>query len=124
MAQGNYYGLHLYDLDEYKKNRKECIIDKGGALQVHTTELNKIVNFAEFSRRFFGKSQSWFSQRLHGSLVMHKEQEFKPSEYSQIAQGYRELAKQLLQYADELDNAKTIDELEEQEKRQKKDSEK
>ena len=42
---------------------------------------------------------------------MHKEQEFKPKEYEQIANGFRELARQLFQYADELDNAKTIDEL-------------
>ena len=111
MARGNYYGLHLYDLDEYLKNRSDSILDKGGALNVQINELGRIINFSEFSRRFFGKSQSWFSQRLHGSLVMHKEQEFKPKEYEQIADGFRELAKQLYQYADELDNAKTIDEL-------------
>lgn len=111
MARGNYYGLKHYDADRYAANRPDYITYKGGTLDAQISELNGIINLTKFSQRFFGKSQSWFSQRLHGSVVMHKEQEFKPKEYEQIANGYRELARQLFQYADELDNAKTIDEL-------------
>ena len=38
-------------------------------------------------------------------IVLNKVREFKPEEYEKIAKGYRELAKQLLQYADEIDKA-------------------
>lgn len=106
MAQGKYYGLELFDIDRYISDRQNCITNKGGALNTQIDELCGIINLSAFARRFFGKSQSWFSQRLHGSLVMHKEQSFKSNEYAQIADGFRELARQLNQYADELREAK------------------
>lgn len=107
MARGYYYGLKLYNLDGYIEARERCVKYKGGALSAHFDELSGIINLTKFSRRFFNKTHSWFSQRLHGSTVMNKEQSFKDEEYKQIAAGFRELAKQLNQYADELDRAES-----------------
>lgn len=103
--KGNYYGLKLYDVEQYKKDRANCVTFKEGAISAQFDELAGIINLTQFSKRFFGKTHSWFSQRLHGSIVMNKEQSFKENEYAQIAAGFRELAKQLNQYADELDKA-------------------
>ena len=105
MAKGKYFGLEVFNLDSYLANRKESMKRKDSATALMFTELDGMLNLTKFSRRFFGKSQSWFSQRLHGSLVMRKEQSFKEEEYAKIAEGFRELAKQLEQYADELDKA-------------------
>lgn len=105
MAKGKYFGLEVFNLDSYLANREEVVKGKDGAVSVAFTELDGMLNLTKFSRRFFGKSQSWFSQRLHGSLVMRKEQSFKEEEYAKIAEGFRELARQLGQYADELDKA-------------------
>ncbi|MEE3483273.1 MAG: DUF5053 domain-containing protein [Bacteroidales bacterium] len=105
MAKGKYFGLELNNMDSYIQNRTECVKEKSGAVGVIFDELDGILNITKFSRRFFGKSHSWFSQRLHGSLVMRKEQSFKGEEYARIAEGFRELSAQFAQYADELDRA-------------------
>lgn len=109
MARGYYYGLKLYNLDNYINDREKCVKFKAGAISAHFDELCGIINLTKFSRRFFNKTHSWFSQRLHGSIVMNKEQAFKDEEYKQISAGFRELAKQLNQYADELDRAEPDD---------------
>ena len=105
MAKGNFWGLEVFDLDKYLADMKESINHKDIATSLIFTELDGMVNLTKFSKRFFGKTQSWFSQRLHGSLVMRKEQSFKEEEYAKIAEGFRELARQFEQYADELDKA-------------------
>ena len=105
MAKGKYFGLELNNIEMFLQHRSECMKEKSGAVNVIFVELDGILNLTKFSKRFFGKSQSWFSQRLHGSLVMKKERSFKAEEYARIAEGFRELAAQFSQYADELDKA-------------------
>lgn len=109
MAEGKFYGIQLLDVESFLANRQNCLKSKSVALEAQMAELQGIINVSAFARRFFGKSQSWFAQRQHHSLVMHKEQSFKAEEYSQIVAGFRELAKQLNQYADELDRAEPDD---------------
>ena len=105
MAKGKYWGIELYNLEQYKLDRANVVGHKCGAIDIHFDELDGIINITKFSKRFMNKSQSWFSQRLHGSRVMRKEFAFKEKEFEMIAAGYRELARQLNQYADELDKA-------------------
>jgi hypothetical protein len=50
---------------------------------------------------------------LHNSLVLSKNKQFTGSEIKQIAESYRDLAHQLLSYADELDAAKDYSEIKE-----------
>lgn len=93
-------------------NNKTMSVDKGDALTMQETferqieDLDGILNLSAFSKRFFGKSQSWFSQRIHHSVVMYKSQIFKEKELDQIACGFKELAKQLERYANEIEMAK------------------
>lgn len=105
MAKNNFFGLCIYNLDSYTKHRTELIKNKSGAVTIHFNELDGTINITKFAKRFFNKSHSWFSQRLHGSLVMKKEQSFKEEEYAIIAEGFRELARQLNQYAEEIESA-------------------
>lgn len=109
MAKGKYWGIELYNLEKYIEHRTKCLENKCGTVTIQFTELDGMINLTKFSKRFFNKSHSWFSQRLHGALVMRKEQEFKEAEYVTIANGFRELAKQLTQYADEIDQAVMFD---------------
>lgn len=106
MKSEKFFGLDIFDLDSYIQHRSELVKEKSGAVTIQFNELDGTINITKFSKRFFGKSHSWFSQRLHGSLVMKKEQSFKEEEYNKIAEGFRELAKQLNQYADEIERAK------------------
>lgn len=105
MEKQNYYGLKVADLERYKASRVESMKYKNIAVSMQFIELDRIVNAAKFSRRFCGKSQSWFAQRLNNYAVNGKNTFFTKEDYDKISEGYRELAKQLNQYADELDKA-------------------
>lgn len=111
MEKQNYYGIKVADLERYKGYRAESFKSRDVAIMLQFIELDKIINATKFSRRFMNKSQSWFAQRVNNYAVNGEKAFFTDEEFKQIAKGYRELAKQLNQYADELDNAKAIDEL-------------
>ncbi len=105
MTRGKYYGLELNNLDSYLENRKELVKKKLDAFFTQYHELDGILNLSKFAKRFLDRSESWLSQRINGCMVMDKQQDFNPEEYEMIAQGFRELAKQLNQYAAELESA-------------------
>lgn len=96
----------IFNLDEYNQRRKECIEDKAGATYTAFSELEDIVNKTQFAKVYFNKSQSWFSQRVNGSLIRKKEATFTEKEYHQLAEAFRDLAKRLQAHADEIDAAK------------------
>ena len=89
----------IHNLAEYEERRKECIAYKSDATFTAFSELEDIIN----------KSQRWFSQRLHGWQVLNKSMSFKPSEYHQLAEAFRDIARRLEAHADEIDSAKDED---------------
>ena len=91
--------------DEYNERRKEIISTKDGAVWNAFTELENLINKSALAHQYFGKSQSWLSQRIHGCTVMNKEMAFKPEEYSQLAESFRDIARRLQVHADEIDAA-------------------
>lgn len=93
-------------LDEYNAQREEIIADKSGATWNAFVELEDLINKSKFAQQYFDKSQSWFSQRLHGCTVRNKAVAFKEEEYRQIAESFRDIAKRLIAHANEIDNAK------------------
>ena len=56
----------IHNLAEYEERRKECIAYKSDATFTAFSELEDIINKSQLSKQYFNKSQSWFSQRLHG----------------------------------------------------------
>ena len=109
MEKQNYFGVKVDDIEEYKQHREGSVLYKDCALTVQFAELDGLLNVTKFSRRFFGKTHAWFSQRLNRCVVNCEKSTFKAEDYEKISAGYRELAKQLNQYADELDKAKMYD---------------
>lgn len=91
--------------DEYNERRKEIISTKSGAVWNAFTELENLINKSALAHQYFGKSQSWFSQRVHGCTVMNKEIAFKTGEYRQLAEAFRDIARRLQAHADEIDAA-------------------
>ena len=67
---------------------------------------NKMVVLSQLAKQYFGKSQSWFSQRLNGCFVFKKAMAFKEEEYTTLSTAFRDIANRLLAHADEIDNAK------------------
>lgn len=91
---------------EYEERRKKCIEYKPDATATAFSELEDIINKSELAKQYFGKSQSWFSQRVNGCMVLNKAMSFKEKEYHQLAEAFRDIAKRLQAHADEIDAAK------------------
>lgn len=96
----------IADVAEYEERRKKCIEYKPDAVVTAFSELEDIINKSQIAKQYFGKSQSWFSQRLNGCTVLNKAVAFKDEEFHQLAEAFRDIAKRLETHADEIDNAK------------------
>ena len=92
--------------EAYEERRKQCIAYKPDATATAFSELEDIINKSQLAKQYFGKSQSWFSQRVNGCTVLNKSMAFKEDEYSKLAEAFRDIAKRLMAHADEIDAAK------------------
>ena len=92
--------------EEYELRREKCIEIKPDATATAFSELEDIINKSQIAKQYFEKSPSWFSQRVHGCLVLNKAMSFKEEEYHQLADAFRDIAKRLIAHADEIDKAK------------------
>ena len=97
---------NLMRLSEYNEGRKEIILTKRVAVCNAFSELDDIINKSQLAKQYFGKSQSWFSQRLNGCTVKNKLMSFKEADYGQLTSSFRDIAKRLLAHAEEIDTAK------------------
>lgn len=90
----------------YKDSRADLIKDKSGAVFVAEQELNGLLNRAELARRYFKKSKGWFSQRMNHTIINgDKEAKFSEKDFDVFVFAYRDIARQLLQFADEIEEA-------------------
>ena len=96
----------ILDVEEYEKRRSKCIEYKSDATFTAFSELEDIINKSQLSKQYFGRSQSWCSQRLHGCTVLKKSAAFKEEEYHKLAEAFRDIARRLQAHADEIDAAK------------------
>ena len=97
----------ILNKEEYESRRKNCIEFKSDATATAFSELEDIINKSQLAKQYFGKSQSWFAQRVNGCTVLNKSMAFKEEEYHQLAEAFRDIAKRLQAHADEIDAAKT-----------------
>lgn len=65
-------------------------------------DLLRVVNGAYIAERFFGKSGSWFSQKLNNNLKNGKPCEFTAQERETLANALHTIAIELQDLADEL----------------------
>jgi hypothetical protein len=69
---------------------------------MHKEDLLRVLNGAYIAERFFGKSGSWFSQKLNGNIKNGKPCEFTPEERKTLSNALYTLALELEDLADEL----------------------
>ena len=86
--------------------RAEQMKIKSEAVWLTFLELGGMINVSKFAKEYFGRSQSWFAQRINGYDVNHKKAEFSEDDYAKIAVSLRALAGRLNEYADAIDEAK------------------
>lgn len=95
----------ILNKEEYEERRKKCIKYKPDATATAFGELEDIINKSQLAKQYFGRSQSWFSQRVNGCTVINKSMAFKEDEYHKLAEAFRDIAKRLTAHADEIDAA-------------------
>ena len=97
---------NIMNIADYEERRKKCIEYKPDATITAFSELEDIINKSQIAKQYFGKSQSWFLQRLNGCTVLKKSMAFNEEEFHQLAEAFRDIAKRLYAHADEIDTAK------------------
>lgn len=85
--------------------RTQNVTIKSGAVFVAFSELGCIINNAALARQYFKRSPSWLAQRINGNTVFDKKAGFRPDEYKQLAEAFRDIARRLTAHADEIDRA-------------------
>ena len=72
------------------KTNKEVVLSN--VRDLDTTDLLKVLNGAYISKRFFGKSRYWFSQRLNNNLVNGKPIYFTKEELQTLSNALQTIA--------------------------------
>lgn len=65
------------------------------SLQEQLKQVSNIVSLSYIAKRYFGKSKSWFSQRMHGHHVNGKEAGFTPDEIRTLNTALQDISKTL-----------------------------
>lgn len=100
LGKRKYYNPQLAE-----QHRIETISFKEGAIFMAFFDLDGLINKTALAKRYFRKTQGWFSQKLHGATVCDKERSFSDEESHCLAESFRDIAKRLMAHADEIDNA-------------------
>lgn len=89
--------------------RAQLITEKSGAVFVIFTELKGLINKTQLARQYFNRTQSWLSQKLNGCTLHKVQYSFTEKEYHRLAEAFRDIARRLNAYADEIDAAEPDD---------------
>lgn len=90
---------------EHEENRQRLLGVKTNATWLAFSELEGIINNSALARQYFNRSPAWITQRINGNTVFNKKAMFRESEYHQLAEAFRDIAKRLEAHADEIDAA-------------------
>lgn len=85
--------------------RTKQIEVKSEATWVAFMETKGVINKSGIAREYFKRSPGWMTQRINGNTVFGKTARFRESEYHQLAEAFRDIAKRLNAHADEIDAA-------------------
>lgn len=85
--------------------RAQLITEKTGAVFVIFNELNGLINKTRIANDYFQRTHAWFSQKLNGCILHKVQYAFTEAEYRQLADAFRDIARRLNRYADEIDAA-------------------
>lgn len=84
-----------------KKNENDPVLSKVRFME-DRGELLKVVNGSYIAKRFFGRSRSWFSQKLNHHVKNGKPADFTPEELETLRNAILTITYELQDLADEL----------------------
>ena len=87
--------------EEFRNKHKENpILSKIEDLR--ESDIMRVLNASYIAERFFGKSRSWFSQKLNNHVKNGSQAEFTPSEIETLRNALYTISIELQEIADEL----------------------
>lgn len=96
--------------DEEFKREVESLVEKRHSdnpilskfEELNETDLLRVLNASYIAERFFGRSKSWFSQKINGHVKNGKPCAFTPKELETLSNALHTIAIELQDLADEL----------------------
>ncbi|MDE6217584.1 MAG: DUF5053 domain-containing protein [Muribaculaceae bacterium] len=87
-------------IDYSEKHKNNPILSK--MIFLEKEDLLRVINGTYIAERFFGKSGSWFSQKMNNNLKNGKPCEFTPEEIETLRNAIYTISIELQEFADEL----------------------
>lgn len=82
---------------DFKRMHKEAAdIERTLTIRKKLEPVLPLINVAGFTRHYFGKSSSWFYQRMNGNIVHGKPVSFTDEELKQLQDAFQDYAQKLL----------------------------
>ena len=83
--------------DDFKRMHEEAAdIERTLTIRKKLELLLPLINVAGFTRHYFGKSSSWFYQRMNGNIVHGKPVSFTDEELKRLQDAFQDYAQKLL----------------------------
>ena len=83
--------------DDFKRMHKDAAdIERTITVRKKLEPVLPLINVAGFTRHYFGKSSSWFYQRMNGNIVHGKPMSFTDEELKQLQDAFQDLAQRML----------------------------
>ena len=85
--------------DDFKRMHKDAAdIERTITVRKKLEPILPLINVAGFTRHYFGKSSSWFYQRMNGNIVHGKPMSFTDEELNQLQDAFQDLARRMLSF--------------------------
>lgn len=85
--------------DDFKRMHEEAAdIERTLTIRKKLEPLLPLINVAGFTRHYFGKSSSWFYQRLNGNIVHGRPASFTDEELTKLQDAFKDLSQKLLSF--------------------------
>lgn len=83
--------------DDFKRMHEDAAdIERTITVRKKLGPILPLINVAGFTRHYFGKSSSWFYQRMNGNIVHGKPMSFTDEELKQLQDAFQDLAQRML----------------------------
>lgn len=94
----------MYDPVRAERNRRKGASFKTAVLSA-LLDLDRLINKSALAKQYLGKTHGWFSQKLHRPMMCDRQRSFSDEELRRLSDAYRDIARRLAGYDNDIDNA-------------------
>lgn len=97
----------MYMAELQKKYESDPVLSK--SIELSESDVLRVLNGAYLAERFFGKSRSWFCQKLNHSIVNGKPSDFTKEERVTLANALTTIGLELMELSDEIKDGMEVE---------------